>query len=487
MRVKFGPWTPDQPDLDSGGLEECVNCLPLASGYGALRDAVTLSGSAAVPGLVCGSQIVEDPGVGAYMFVGQRSPVRLGRMFLAIQSGTGTSATFANVSRTASYSSTVAGWSMVQFGSTVLAANGADAMQVGSTSSNFRDQSASASAPVARYLAPVRDFVFAGNLSGARNRVQWCQINNPLRWTPSPRAQSDFQDLPDTGNIVGMTGGDFAAIFTERAIWRATYVGSPIIFRFDQVAPNVSVLAPASIARYQNLSFFLGKTGFQVFDGQQVLPIGDGGVDKFALNFVEDWDTNNSNLRGIVDRYNKLYIMSVRSTASGFKLLIYNFVSQNWAIVEKPVTWLTESLALAAGKIDAAWIPSVPASQTLRDRLGIGLFNASDAAYQEFYSANRLTATFATGESQLFPDRRGFVKGIRPLIQGNSSTTITAEVGKRDRLNQTVTYTSPVTANSNGVVPVRADARYHRVRVNVSGGFERAIGFDIEATPSGRR
>ena len=114
------------------------------------------------------------------------------------------------------------------------------------SSTRFADQSASASAPVATYLAVVRDFVFAGRISSFFNRVQWCQINNPLRWGRSQQNQSDLQDLPgEGGNVVGITGGDFATILTDRSVWRGSYIGAPLIFRFDELAPNTGCMPPS--------------------------------------------------------------------------------------------------------------------------------------------------------------------------------------------------------------------------------------------------
>src|SRR4029079_7416199 len=107
---------------------------------------------------------------------------------------------------------------------------------------------------------------FAGRISSFNNRVQWSQINSPLRWSRSQQNQSDFQDLPgDGGNIVGITGVDFASILTDRSVWRAVYVGAPVIFRFDEVAPNTGCIASGSIARYQNYTFFLSGNGFMGF------------------------------------------------------------------------------------------------------------------------------------------------------------------------------------------------------------------------------
>ena len=524
MRVKFGPWLPDQPDLDSGGLEECTNCIPLDSGYGSLRTLVTLSGSVSCPRVVSSLMVREDDG--AYLFVGitaGTNGTQLGRFFYAANA-TDTSLTFANVSRTASYSLSLGiypyYWSLAAFGSNVYAVNGVDPMQVGSTSTVFRDQSASASAPVAFHLAAVRDFLFAGNIASGgagagSNRLQWCQINNPQRWTPSPRSQSDFQDLPDTGEILAMTGGDFLTVFTERAIWRGTYVGSPVIFRFDQVAPNVQLFSPASVARYQNLTFFLGKSGFQAFDGAQCIPIGNSSVDRFALSLVQSTNSRSANLRGIVDHNNKMYVVVLRSGAElvtdgndAQRLAVYNISSGRWSLIDlgdgasSQVMQITESITLAAHWPTAATsLPAnLPPFRRLDSRPGIGVFLAPNTSgntnnkYTEPIGSlgvagteTYLTATFATGEAQIFSDHRAFVRGIRPLIQGDSNTSVSVEVGRRNLLNESVTYGASTAVNANGLAPLRSDGRYHRVRVKVSGGFDRAIGFDIDAIRSGKR
>jgi len=79
------------------------------------------------------------------------------------------------------------------------------------------------------------------------------------------------------------------------------------------------------------------------------------------------------------------------------------------------------------------------------------------------------------------------VRGVRPMIEGNSSTKITCSVGKRDRLIDSVSFTSASALNSNGWCPVRANARYHRVKVEISGSFTHASSFDFDSVRDGRR
>ena len=57
----------------------------------------------------------------------------------------------------------------------------------------------------------------------------------------------------------------------------------------------------------------------------------------------------------------------------------------------------------------------------------------------------------------------------------------------RSRQIDTVSYSTASTLSDDNIVPVRANGRYHRVRVNASGKWRYALGVDVEAVPLGRR
>ena len=87
-----------------------------------------------------------------------------------------------------------------------------------------------AAAPIAKDIAVVRDFVFAGNLLGGTNpdKVQWSDINDETDWTSGATSQSDFQIIPDGGNVQAITGGEFGVVLLEKSVVRCSYVGSPL-------------------------------------------------------------------------------------------------------------------------------------------------------------------------------------------------------------------------------------------------------------------
>lgn len=487
MRVVFGEWLPDQQDLDHGGLEDAVNTIPYATGYGPFPSSqpLTSSLSATVRGAIS-TQALDGS---VYTFAGTA-----GQMYRV--SGTG----WSNVSRvTTSYAvATDSRWQFAEFGNTVLAVNGTDAMQVYTmgTSTVFNDQSASASAPVAKYISTVRDFVMVGNITGGadnQNRVQWSRINNPLRWDVNVRFQSDYQDLPGSGAVTGLTGGDFAAILTEHSIWRATYLGSPVVFRFDEVAPGIGCSMPGSVARFQNMTFFYSRSGFYSFDGDQAAPIGFEKVDEF---FKSDLDSAYiDKVWSTVDPINKLYIIlyaNRQSSGTNNRMLVYNWSVGRWARIEHDATVIFNALT---GGYTLEQLDSFGTMETLPFSLDSDVWKGGLTILSEIDTGHRLgtfdssakAARWITGEAQLVQDGRAFVRAIRPLVQGTSATTVTARIGQRDTLLQSVSYGTASTMNTTGVCPVRSNARFQRVRVDASGGFTRARGFDADLTSDGTR
>jgi hypothetical protein len=486
MRIPLGPLAPDNPDLGNAGLEDAVNCIPLGSGYGPLPDAQAFSSS--LSGTCMGAYATRDISGVVSTFA-----ATAGQLYKASATG------WTNVSRTASYTTANDGrWEFATFGNTCLAMNGVDAMQVYTlgSSTRFLNQSASASAPVASLVSVVRDFVFAGRLATQLNGVQWCQINNPLRWTASARLQADRQELPGEGGaIVAMTGGDFATILAQRSIWRGTYVGSPVIFRFDEVVPNIGCFARGSAARFQNMTFFLSQSGFYLFDGAQAVPIGDGMVDGF---FKADLNPAfRHRITSVIDPINKLYVVSYPSNASSDgtpdRAMLYNWAARRWARAEITVELIFAGLSagMTLEQLDAiaANLDALPFS--LDSDLwagGLTVVSGFDRGHRSvtFDGAAR-AARFVTGESQFIADRRAFVTAVRPLVQGTGATAITVQVGRRDRLIDAVAFTAALAMNASGLCPVRANGRFHRVRIDIAGGFTQAMGFDVAASPEGAR
>jgi len=142
-------------------------------------------------------------------------------------------------------------------------------------------------------VATIKDFLVVGNTnSGAEGhipyRVRWSGINAPTAWVASATTQSDAQDLPfDNGDVQRIISGNYGIIFQERAITRMTYVGSPLVFQFDEMESGRGTPSPFSVRKIGDLIFYLGQDGFYVFDGEKSTAIGANKIDRTFWNDVD--------------------------------------------------------------------------------------------------------------------------------------------------------------------------------------------------------
>ena len=95
-----------------------------------------------------------------------------------------------------------------------------------------------------------------------------------------------------------------------------------------------------------------------------------------------------------------------------------------------------------------------------------------------------MQAIIETREQRLSGNKRTFVSRVRPEVDG--ADTITVAPGTRNAPTDTMTLGSASSAERDGGHPMRSDAFYHRFRVTITGGFEKAQGVTIlEGGPSG--
>jgi len=65
--------------------------------------------------------------------------------------------------------------------------------------------------------------------------------------------------------------------------------------------------------------------------------------------------------------------------------------------------------------------------------------------------------------------------------------THSVQMGTRETQAGTISWGSDTPENSSGECPVRSNSRFHRVRVNITGGFTDATGVAVIASPVGER
>ena len=100
------------------------------------------------------------------------------------------------------------------------------------------------------------------------------------------------------------------------------------------------------------------------------------------------------------------------------------------------------------------------------------------------FGGTAMSGVIETPEAQFIKGSRAYLSGVRPLTDGES----TVQVGTRDKLKDSKTWTSAVSPHSEtDIADLRSDAHYHTVRVNTSGDFNHIQGIDVFAKKSGFR
>jgi len=158
--------------------------------------------------------------------------------------------------------------------------------------------------------------------------VQWSDINDETDWTSGTTSQSDYQIIADGGNVQAITGGEFGLVFLQRAVLRASYVGSPLFFQFDTISRGLGCLEGNSVAQYGSVSFFLSDDGWYSTDGQTITPIGLEKVDRWFFDDVLLASINTMSVA--VDPIKNLVVWNYANNSGTRSLLIYNWQLQKW-------------------------------------------------------------------------------------------------------------------------------------------------------------
>jgi hypothetical protein len=533
QRIQFKEWLPDQPSI-LDAVSEANNVIPLAVGYGPFKSAVNYSGSATEDLNNCFAAKVDND---VSIFAGGAS-----KLFKV----SSTDLTMEDVSKGGGYTG-VNRWKFVQFGKYALATNGSEKIQYYDVNSSTDFADLAAAAPIAKYIAVVRDFVVGANISAGTypSRVQWSNINDATNWTAGAASQSDYQELPDGGDITGITGGEFGIIFLEKAIVRMSYIGSPLFFQFDTISRNVGCIEGGSIAQYGGVTYFLSDDGFYSCNGQQITGIGAEKVDRYFFGNANIGDIDS--ISAAIDPERNLVIWNYTTVSGNRALLIYNFETQKWCEADTDVDVLS-TLATTGTTLDgidtaynvtagsfvvgrqytirtvgttsftsigavantvgvlftatgigsgtgvaidmtasAAALKTVDTlTTTLDDRLYAGgkfLFGGVRDTRIITFTGTPATASIITNDLEY--GYNSVLTLIRPSVDNGSADV---SVASRRMLDDTITYGSSISASQENRCSVRSAGRYHRVSLTPTGAnWSSAIGLDLEYTEQGTR
>jgi hypothetical protein len=381
-------------------------------------------------------------------------------------------------------------WRFTQFGNVLIAANGGNRLQGYNLNSSSTFQDLAADAPQSRYVTVVRDFVVSAYVNSSTvypYRVQWSALGDESSWANSATTQADFQDIPDGGSIVGITGGEYGLVFMDRSIHRMSYVGSPLVFQFDNISRNLGCYEANSIVQYGGTSFFLSDDGFYACDGQQIIPIGNEKVNRYFWSDVDDGTINL--MSAAVDPFRKLVIWAYASQSSATvdKLLIYNYQTNRWT------SGTTNASRVASSSTPSFDLEGMDVFGNLEqiqssfdDRVWLGgkmqFAGVKNTKIVTFSGANN-TAYIETGDIEM-PSTTSAITLAKPIVDNGSGSV--ALVSRR-LLSEQVIFGSQTAADAENRVSLRGIGRYHRLQLTPTGQWTNAVGLDVDMNPLGTR
>lgn len=327
--LPFSEYRPDISDVNGQHTTSVLNVLPRGDGYGPMPSADVFSGALAARcrGLFFGRKT--DGSV--KIFAGTET-----KLYVLDN----TSLTWTDASKsggTYSALSSGANWSFTQFNTKIIATQKNDVVQVFDIDSSSAFADLGGSPPQASHVTTVNRFLVLSGINGYENRVQWSGLNAITTWT-SGTNYSDYQDLPDGGNIQSVVGGEFGVILQEGSIRRMVFSpGSDIVFQIDRIAKDIGCAAANSVVDAAGTIYFLAGKGFYAIGGDGAIrPIGRERVDR---TFKATYDaTDLSFLQGCADPQSNRIFWFYRSSdysASQFnKALVYDYTVDRWAPIE---------------------------------------------------------------------------------------------------------------------------------------------------------
>ena len=482
--LSFGEWMPDMPDIANPGVTLAQNVIPHVGGYRQFS-ALATNSSALTTAAIGAASFSDDSGnTESYAGITQKL-YRLQDATWADKSG----ATYATGNE--GY------WEFLKWGQGVIATNFADPVQYKTMGAGTNFADLSGSPPKAYHIGAVQNIVVLGNINDGTHyadTIAWSGFNAETNWgNPNPATQSDRQKLAgDGGDVQAILGGDVGVIFTERSIWTMEYVGPPLIFQLKEVSVGVGTPAPRTCVRHGNSVFFYGEDGFYRYDiGRGLTQIGHSKVNLWFADRVSK--DNYHKITAAIDVPNSKVAWGY-PTGGGNpdEILFYDWQTDQWSYAEQDheVLFLGRAQGVTLAGLDA-----YGNLDTLTLSFDADAWKGGALALYGFFTDHKSgvfngaakTARIETQELASPDGQKLLLNEVRPLVQGVGTGTNTVYLGTRNVLDENYAFGSGVTANAIGSHPVRSSARYHRIRCDIAGGFQRAIGVRVNAIPNGER
>lgn len=474
MKLVFGDFLPDLPDHGSPGVAEAINLYPGANGYRPVGQ--FYAHTAALPAPCKGAAAFIAPSGRVVLIAGTATKLYLQDGTAWTEIGTG-------------YTMPAGGrWRFVQFGEIAVVSNASDApIKV-----NLETDAVAAlagSPPDMQAMAVVGNFIVGTQIDGVVNRIAWSGENDAEWWTFAQR-KSDFNDFPDGGEVTGIIGGEVGLVLQRNAVRRMAYVGGNVLFRFDKISSNVGCASVHTVAQHGDLAFWYSESGFKMWDGATIRPIGQQRVDEAFAGLYEI--VNLDLVSTAIDGQR-----STVAWSTGYRIWLYNWQLDKWTIIDDAAEIITQRATKAPSleeqdPVEGADDDDIDGDDL--DSFDAARFRAGDPVFYVFhdgvmgtFNGVNMEARVTGRQSELIEGRDARIRRVRPMTDAVSG--ITVRLDTRQRLGDAGRRRDFTTLQAGGEMPVRNRGRFVKARIAIAAGEEWTYlqGLDATIEVGGRR
>lgn len=181
-------------------------------------------------------------------------------------------------------------------------------------------------------LVTAERILMALGADGNTRRIMWSDVEDNTEWTPLPdNFAGDFRLQTDGSLVTGRRVRGTNLFWTTTDLHRATFIGQPFVYQFDQVSQNCGLVAPLAVQVIEGGAFWMGQKNFFRYDGGRVTPI-DCEVYDYVFGDI-NFDQAAKFSSGHIAAFGEVlfFYCSAGSTEIN-RCVSYNYRENHWAI-----------------------------------------------------------------------------------------------------------------------------------------------------------
>lgn len=324
-------------------------------------------------------------------------------------------------------------------------------------------------------LRPFKNFLIALNITKTSTNyphmVKWSDAAVPgaipASWDEtSVTGDAGEQDIAETPDVIvdGLPLGDAFIIYKERSMYAMTFIGTPGIFRFQKLPPDVGILARGCVANTPLGHVVLTAGDVVLNNGQDAVSIADGAVREYIFSTMNSERAERSFVCTNPQKTEVLICFPTGESEACDKAAVWNWKDKTWGFRDlQGVTYgadgqvNADATLLSWSSDDESWDSDVTVwseneyspnearlllSRTTGTEDG-GAISAFDIGAADF--GNRFTGSLERTAIHLDdPYSNKIIRSLYPRVDAKVGTVLSVSVGGALYASEPPTYSTPV-------------------------------------------